>query len=40
LPGFEGIGGHTIGVACLIGTLGALGYWQLHRHISGRPSPG
>jgi hypothetical protein len=40
LSGFEGIGGHTIGVACLIGTLGTLGYWRLHRHISSRRSAG
>lgn len=34
LPGFEGLGGHLIGVACLIGTFGALGYWRLHRQVS------
>jgi hypothetical protein len=34
IPGFEGLGGHTIGVACLVGALGALGYWQLHRRVS------
>ena len=34
LPGFEGLGGHLIGVACLIGSFGALGYWRLHRQVS------
>ena len=34
LPGFEGLGGHLIGLACLIGTFGALGYWRLHRRVS------
>ncbi len=34
IPGFEGLGGQTIGVACLVGSLGALGYWQLHRRAS------
>jgi MFS family permease len=34
LPGFEGLGGHTIGVACLVGIFGTLGYWQLHRRVS------
>jgi hypothetical protein len=34
LPGFEGLGGHLIGLACLVGTIGTLGYWQLHRRIS------
>jgi hypothetical protein len=34
IPGFEGLGGHTIGVACLVGAFGALGYWQLHRRLS------
>jgi hypothetical protein len=33
LPGFEGLGGHLIGLACLVGTFGALGYWQLARRI-------
>jgi len=34
LPGFEGLSGHLIGLACGVGTLGALGYWQLHRRVS------
>jgi hypothetical protein len=37
LPGFGGIGGHAIGVACIIATLGSLGYGQLHRQISRQP---
>jgi MFS family permease len=34
IPGFEGIGGHAIGVACVISVLGAYGYWRLHRRIT------
>jgi MFS family permease len=34
LPGFEGLGGHLIGLACLTGILGTLGYWRLHRLVS------
>jgi hypothetical protein len=33
LPGFEGLGGHLIGLACLVGAVGALGYWQLARQV-------
>ena len=34
LPGFSGIGGHVMGVACVISLLGAYGYWRLHRRMS------
>jgi MFS family permease len=34
LPGFQGLGGHLIGLACLVGSLGAVGYWRLHRRVS------
>jgi len=34
LPGFTGLGGHLIGLACLVGSFGALGYWRLHRLVS------
>jgi hypothetical protein len=35
VPGFDGIGGHAIGLACAISTVGTIGYWRLHRHMSG-----
>jgi MFS family permease len=35
LPAFDGLGGHAIGLACLLGAVGALGYWRLHRQIAG-----
>ncbi len=34
VPGFEGLGGHLIGLACLFGSFGAVGYWRLHRMVS------
>ena len=34
VPAFEGIGAHAIGLACVISTLGTLGYWRLHRRMS------
>ncbi len=34
LPGFPGIGGHVMGVACVISLLGAYGYWRLHRRMT------
>jgi MFS family permease len=34
LPPFEGIGAHAIGLACVLGALGSLGYWRLHRRIA------
>ena len=33
LPAFGGLGAQTIGAACLLSALGALGYWRLHRQI-------
>ena len=43
LPGFEGLGGHLIGFACLVGAFGALGYWRLARgvgsQLASRSSP-
>jgi MFS family permease len=34
LPAFEGLGAQTIGLACLLGLVGTLGYWRLHRQIA------
>ncbi len=40
LPGFEGLGAHLIGLACLVGTFGALGYWRLARQVGEQGGPG
>jgi hypothetical protein len=38
LPGFEGLGSHLIGLACLVGSFGALGYWRLARRVGEQPA--
>ncbi len=32
-PGFDGIGGHAIGIAALAGTVGTLGFRRLYKRL-------